>query len=587
MVRHTICLLLVTTLGARVAVAQELIGVVRDVVTDAAVPGAVVAVLAADGKTVSRTLSSASGSFRIQRDGASALRVIRIGYLPYERPLDPNGEERLFVAMTPLGTRIRLVAVTSNPICPKRSDQREALATWTAATDALAAMVIASTNQPQTGTVTQILFDRLLDGDGQRTVRQSSKRVTTANVSPIRADRDAGEFARGGYVERRDSSVVYYAPDPEVLLAPSFAATHCLSIRRDRRRPTEIGVAFAPVRGRDSIPDISGVLWLSRVPLALLVLDFEYRGVDPAISDSHAGGTIEFESLSNGVPIIRYWHIRSPRLNYLPTGLVRRGRVHVVGEIAAPGELHESGGLIASGTLADGTVWSTPLAALDGIVVNSGTAEAVPGARVSLDSTDRQVRTDAAGHFAFSELLPGPYTVRVLDSVAIPQFRVDAGGKLQADTMLQQVVKRIAAVTVVLEQDRTGDAQLRLPWRAPVEGCLGVRENEPHFVVLGDVMTSDSAALGSATLTFSWSEPHESRVQAIIEAHSDERGGFVLCGIPASLPIQARVLTTSGTEYLGTLTVPRTAADDAGRVSTSMMRRITLVVAAVPSGSPQ
>ncbi len=257
-----------------------------------------------------------------------------------------------------------------------------------------------------------------------------------------------------------------------------------------------------------------------------------------------------------------------------------------MGEIAAPGELHESGGLIASGTLADGTVWSTPLAALDGNVLNSGTTQAVPGASVLLDSTDRQVRTDAEGHFAFSELLPGPYTVRVLDSVAIPQFRLDTGGKLQADTMLQQVVKRIASVAVVLEQDRTGNVQLRLPWRAPVEGCLGVRENEPHLVVLGDVITSDSAALGSATLTFSWSEPHEAQVQTIIEAHSDERGGFVLCGIPASLPIQARVLTTSGTEYLGTLTVPRTTTDDVGRVSNSTLRRVTLIVAAVPSASP-
>ncbi len=267
LVRHSLPGIVAMCLGARIAASQQLTGVVRDVVTDAAVPGAVVAVLAADGMTVARTLSSDSGSFRIQRDGASALRVIRIGYLPYERPLHANGEEHLVVAMTPLGTRLRPVAVTSNPICPRRSDQREALATWTAATDALVAMVIASTNQPQTGTVRQILFDRLLDSDGQRTVRQSSKRVTTANVTPIRADRNAGEFTRAGYVERRESSVVYYAPDPEVLLAPSFAATHCLSIRRDRRRPTEIGVAFAPVRGRDSIPDISGVLWLSRAPL--------------------------------------------------------------------------------------------------------------------------------------------------------------------------------------------------------------------------------------------------------------------------------------------------------------------------------
>jgi Carboxypeptidase regulatory-like domain len=570
-------------LASSSAASQQRVGSVRDAVTNAGIPGAVVMLLGAHREALARTLSGPTGSFRIRADDASIVRVVRIGYFPYEGPLERRGAPALDVVMTPLGTRLRPVDVRANPVCPRRVDQGEALAMWSAATDALSAIATAASDQVQSGSVTQILFDRLLDGNGRRIVSQSTRRVTTANVNPIRADRSAGELARVGYLERRQGGVVYYGPDANTLLAPSFAATHCLSIRRDNTRHRgEIGVAFAPVRGRDTLADIAGVLWLSTLPIGLDALDFEYRGVDPAMLDAHAGGRIEFESLSNGVPIISYWHIRAPKLLYLPAGRATRRGVEVEGQVATPGELHEGGGLIASGMLADGTTWSMPLAALKGRVVDSNTGEGVHSVMVSLDSTDRDTHTDREGGFAFEELLPGPYSVRMQDSVAIPEFRIGEDGALAPDTVVQQVVKQVAVVKVEATIGQMAIANLTLPRRTTVEGCLGTRDDELRPVVLGEVITPDSVAVDSAFLSLTWAERRSPEVRTVIEAHTHDHGTFVVCGLPTSVSITAEVTSPSGVVYAGRLQVPRDAPEKAPRMTRSGLRRVTLIVSREP-----
>ena len=91
----------------------------------------------------------------------------------------------------------------------------------------------------------------MLGIDGRRLVRQSTQRVVTGNTAPIRADRDPEDFVEEGYVVQRGEVMTYHGPDPEVLLDSSFAATHCLSIRRDERgHPGEVGVVF----GTDARP---------------------------------------------------------------------------------------------------------------------------------------------------------------------------------------------------------------------------------------------------------------------------------------------------------------------------------------------
>ena len=566
---------------AEPAPAQELTGTVRDSATGAPIRGAVVMLLDANRESVVRMLTSSSGSFRLPHRDAATLRVIRIGFLPYEISLARIvGGSELTIIMTRFGSRLPPVAVNTSAVCPRRNDQAEALAHWSAATDGLYALLVAADSSAQPGTVTQLLFDKLLDTGGRRVVRQKVQIVRTGIAVPIRADRSPGEFVRVGYVQRTADRSTYYGPDPAVLLDSSFAATHCLSMRVDRRgHPDEVGVAFTPARGRDSISDIAGVLWMDRSPLALKSLEFEYRNVDPIVIDARSGGRLDFETLANGVPVIRYWHVRSPRLAYRPVRQIR-GLPALRTGIPMILARHETGGLIASGILADGTAWSAPLATLAGRVMNSHTGEPVPNARVALDSTDYATSSDSAGQFAFEGVLPGPYVARVRDSVAILEPIPDSTGALRSDSLVQQVVTRIATLQVDAGLGSVTPFDVALPWRAPVGGCAGIQESEPRFIMMGSVVTPDSVALATAKVRMAWADTARgTTAETIIDAMTDAGGRFVICGIPAGRKLAARVMLPGGAMYHGWSSVTAVDYDELGRMRNSRLRKVTLIVA--------
>ena len=558
--------------------AQDVGGTVRDAATSEPVRGAVVVLLGPNRELLARAITSSSGTFRIRDSSAAMIRVMRIGYSPHERRLEPATRGHVSITLTPLGTSLRPVAVNTRPVCPARQDQREALAVWSSATDGMLAMVVASTDSSQGGKVIQLLYNRLLTNDGRQVVRQSTQRVITDNATPIRADRDPEEFVEHGYVVRRDNVMTYYGPDPGILLDSSFAATHCLSIRTDARaHPGEVGVAFVPTRDRDSIPDISGVLWLTRAPMALKSLTFEYRGVDQAIVDVRAGGRLDFETMSNGVPVIRSWHVRSPKLFYRRAGRLVN-RQWVVGERAFAGELHETGGLIAAGQLADGTILATPLATLGGRVLNARTTEVVPGATVTIDSTDQATVTDGRGQFSFEQLLPGPHTIRVRDSVAVFAVKVDSARNIVPDTtIIQQVVRRVATTKVEARLGHVSPVDLRLPWRDRLGGCGGAESVERRYTVLGAVLTPDSIPVPDAHVRLSWADSSRgSTVETMVETVANVAGVFLVCGIPGETRLTSRVITTSGRVSEGTATLQRVVDED--KRLNNNLRAIKLVV---------
>jgi hypothetical protein len=558
------------SLYGRQGIAQDLSGTVRDELTGAPVRGAVVQVLDARREPVVRRLSSSSGTFRISIAGGTLLRVIRIGFLPYERPLVELGAGPVSITLRAAGRMIAPVSVRSNPVCPRRNDQREALSLWSSATDALLAMVVASSDSQHTGLMTQILYNRLLFPDGSGIRRQSTQRVVTGNVLPIRADRDPEEFVETGYVVLRTDGATYYAPDPEVLLDSSFAATHCLSMRRaPRGDTTRIGVAFEPPYDRRNIPDIAGVLWLNRNPLSLHSLDFEYRGVPQAMINVRSGGVLQFETLSDGVPIISSWHVRSPRLGFL-----RSGRL-------IPAELYETGGLIADGVLSDGTSWMAPLATLRGRVSNIVTDQPVPEALVTLDSTDQKVTSDSAGRFFFDQLLPGPYVLRVRDSVSIHPMRVDSTGNLVPDsTAVMQQVTRSATVDLNVRIGYTPFVEAALPWREPVNGCgkPQVQFPEKRYVVVGEVLTPTNRPVPFVAIRLTWADTSRGVVlETAIDARSDAFGTFIVCGIPSDRTLGSRVVTSTGTVHTGTARITRIDPERRTGLPASM-RAVTLRV---------
>lgn len=572
-------------LTAATAQAQDYTGMVRDSVTGAPIAGAVVMLLDTRQEPVARTLTTTTGTFRLRRAAAVTFRVIRIGYSPFESPLASLATGPLEIGLVALGNRLPVVAVEANPVCPERRDSRDALALWSAATDGLYALVVASDSTVEPGTVNQLLFDRRLSDNGREVLEQKVRIARTGNAAPIRAGRTAADFAENGYVERTATSTIYYAPDPEVLLDSTFATTHCLSLREgDRGHQGEIGVAFTPARGRGAIPDIEGVLWMNRNPLALRSLEFEYRGLDRAIMETNAGGRLDFETLSNGMPIIRYWHVRSPRVAYHRIADRQGGAPQLQAEVPLVIGRHETGGMIASGMLADGTAWSTPLATLAGRVLNSRTRDGVHRAQVSLDSTDYRTRTDPQGQFSFEGVLPGTYVLRVVDTLTVFRMKPDPELGFVVDTGVLQRVWRTAAVEVNARLGRVDPVDLQLPWREPVGGCYRFRAEQPRFVVTGFVVTRDSAAVADAQVRITWSDIERggSVTETNIVARTAQDGLFQMCGVPAKRQLEATVLARNGRVYKGTASVPEVEYDAGNRRRPGNMRRIRLVVDPLP-----
>lgn len=566
---------------------QSIGGTVRDAATSGPVSGAVVMLLGTNREPLTRTITSSSGAFRLSGENAAVLRVIRIGYTPYEQRVDGSTGTSVSIELVPLGTRLRPIAVNTQPVCPARRDQAEALAIWASATDAMLAMTVASTDSSQSGTVSQLLYDRRLRADG-RILWQGTRRVLTANASPIRADRDPDEFVDSGYVLRNGNSMTYYAPDPAILLDSSFAATHCLSLQSDTRgHPGEVGVAFTPTSDRRTMSDIAGILWLTRSPMALKSLTFEYRGVDPAIMEMRAGGQLDFETLSNGVPVIRSWYVRSPRLGFHPRYRLLDGRRIAEGEVASVQAVHQTGGLIIGGHLTDGTVLTAPLATLGGRVLQVRTGEPSPGARVTLDSTDQAAVADRDGQFSFEEVLPGPYILRARDSVLIHGATVDSTGRIVPDTAVQQVVRRTATIAVEARIGQVTPIDLRMPWRDVVGGCTAGSGPELRFFVLGVVVTPDSQPIPNARVALRWADTvRGSTVETEMEGVADEGGGFLLCGLPAEVPLATHVVTATAVDFRGTTRVNRVDYDAQGRPRRGGIITMRIVVARSGSVNP-
>ena len=550
---------------ARPSVAQDVSGTVRDSVTGAPVRGAVVMILGANRAPLERRLSSSNGSFRLSIGSGTLLRVIRIGYLPFEKPISQLDTGPLVVTMAPAGQMIAAVSVRANPVCPKRDDQREALALWSAATDALLAVIVASADSQHTGLMTQLLYNRLMANNGRSILRQSSRRVVTGNVLPIRADRDPEEFVQQGYVVQRTDGATYYAPDPEVLLDSSFAASHCLTMRGSPGGDTtRLGVAFEPPYGR-AIPDIAGVLWLTRNPLALHSLEFEYRGVPSVVQRVGSGGRLEFQTLSDGSPIISSWQVRSPRLATAPNRVV-------------VAEVYETGGLIADGVFTDGTSWVAPLATLRGGVSNIVTDQPVPNAVVSLDSTDQSVTTDSVGRFFFDQLLPGPHVLRVRDSMPIFPVRVDSAGELVPDSSaVMQWVTRTATNDINVQLGFTPFVDAALPWREAVSGC-GKQLQLPgkRFSVVGEVLSPANQPVPNVAVRLSWADTSRGVVlETAIDAETDASGVFIVCGIPGDRTLGSRVVTRTGRTHTGTTRVTRFDPERSKKLPDNM-RAVTL-----------
>jgi len=402
------------------ASAQRLAGRIVDAPTQLGVAGAVLTQLSADGRTLARTLSAEGGRYSLVLDAnARNVRVVRIGYVP--RTLSRTELERGDVGRTDIV--MQRIPVALDPVrvmgkgCPVRSDARRALALLDQARDGLLAAVVS--REGKSVSAVRLRFERKLE-DGER---PDSQRVWVDSTSDARTTfttaPSAAHLAEHGFLEETpDRSNLMHAPDADVLLDDAFVNAYCVRLAApEATRPNQVGLGFFPadgIRKRGQV-NIEGTVWVDTAQRELREVEFEYVGLPRQLAMRRPGGTIGFLTLSNGLVLVDRWRLRLAGVSFdTLAGTLGRGRPVLRERV----HVSETGGEVASVQWPEGT-YRAPLGALR-VVAQSEERQPMAGVQLRLDGTDYRTTTDSAGGARMERLLPGPYSLVVLDPRLAP-----------------------------------------------------------------------------------------------------------------------------------------------------------------------
>jgi hypothetical protein len=525
-----------TTLGAPALLAQQLRGIVRDSTVGNALAGAIVQVLDSSGRGSGRAITDVDGRFALSIAPASArLRVVRIGYRPSDTAIPSRRAGPIEIRMGRIPPMLDVVRVNDTGLCPGSPERGAAFEIWQQArTGLLAAVVARELNPAQATTLT---YTTTLSPNDERVRRQTKKLTRGRTTRPFVASAAPSFFARMGYMLESGPDRLFNAPDADVLIDESFAATHCFRLRAaDDAHRGQVGVAFKPVAGRDTLVDVEGVIWMTANTPELRSLDFTYTSLEPAAMDASSGGHIEFRTMKNGVTFIDRWNLRLASL-VPPAGGIRRNATSAtrmrrtdLREMRVK-ELVDGGGVVLTASWPDGTRWNAVKSAVSGVVVAKGTGRPVV-ARVSLAGTPDTVVTDSTGHFRI-ETLPGKYFLQAIDTTfaAFVEPRSES-----------------TPVEIRLGQDTTTRLEMSGIDAIVDDLCRGRSMPQGSGVVIG-VVAARSGEL-----------PRDAFIEAVFEHINsvtdfskttqkisvDDRGRFVVCGTPRDRRVQLTLETPKG-----------------------------------------
>jgi len=533
--RACLAALLLSAWALSAAGAQRVRGTVRDSVSGAGVPGAVVSVLDSAGTSRARTIANENGGFSIVRPaGAERLRVIRIGFVPREVPLPPDAADSVRVTMVHLPALLARVRVSDQSACDGRDDRTDALALWEQARAGLLATVVARETRPGRMRIVSFVTDR--DPDSGVVTSQTLRTDSDRTSRPFVATAPASAFALHGYMQRdADDGLTFFAPDADVLLDPGFAATHCFGVTSDESgHPGQIGLAFEPARQRDGFVDVRGTLWIDRTAPQLRTLEFTYTGLQDWYLKAHTGGTLEFHTMPNGVAFITRWVLHLQTF----TDASRRpgassGQLDGIGRWTSNGTTdirltsrRDAGAEVLSATWSDGSRVDDRLGAVAGVVRPAGGGPPLAGVVVHVTGTARSTESDSAGRFLINDLIPGRYRLTAYDPLLAPYTGDDSTARV---------------VDVV--RDSTRPDTVQVPSRAAAIDalCRAQHANAPTrltAVLLARAVDTDGAPIHDLELHADWlaniivgSAGIEGGVRAARTIHPRDDGRFALCGV--------------------------------------------------------
>ncbi len=531
--------MLVPTSGV---LAQRVHGVVRDTLSGDPVAGAVVSVLQATGRSLGRDLTNSVGQYSLAiPEGAARIRVVRIGFRPREVALPAaSGDVQLDVALQPLPSLLQPVTVREAEECPRREDHDRALGLWEQARAALLASITARKARP--GSMQMLEYHRLYTADRSVLIWQQERSLSARTSRPFLPIRAAADFAAHGYLVRGSGVRDLGAPDADVLLDDSFAATHCFSIAgSDSAHRGQIGLAFEPAPGRDRLVDVRGVLWIERAHPALRTLEFRYTGLSPVEIRAGSGGRISFATVPNGVVFVSAWSITSVRSTapFLRLDRFESRRGDLGREIA--------GGTVTDARWPDGAHWDSPVAGVRGRVIAVHGAK-TSGVRVWLAGTGDTLTADSTGRFRFEGLLAGPYAIEAAGPV------LAAAGVAQ-NTPSDSALATVEDSTSVLVHLDTAMAAVRAL-------CHAARGPAPSTLLLVRVVDADGWNIPRDTVRAKWKTP-SSKVLGITISHeghfegiTDDDGRVAVCNPLRGEPVSVTVGPEAAPQVSTTVTIP-------------------------------
>jgi hypothetical protein len=519
--------------------AQRVKGTLHDSASTMPLNGAVVSVVDSTGAVTARAVVDGAGTFSLPLTAAAArLRVIRIGYRPRDVPLPSNrshGDVSVVVSLSRIPPILETVRVSGTELCPGSTDRGAAFQLWDQARAGLLATVVARETNP--ADVAALAYQRNVGPSDDLIMHQIAASRLGRTSRPFKAAAKPETFAKSGYIEQDSTGArTYYAPDEQVLLDESFAATHCFHIQPpDTAHVGQLGLAFTPARGRDTIVDVTGVIWMDAVTPAVRALDFRYTNLEPAAMNAASGGHVEFQSLSNGVSFIDWWNLRFPLLSRVarassmgPTPPeTRRRRERVDYRVD---QMVESGGEVLMSRWKDGTTWQSPNSGVAGTVTQRGSQAPIPFALVSLAGTADTAMADAQGRFDLAPIPAGHYSLVVRDT-----------------TLSGYVADRLAKRLVTVSRDSLTPVTVEL--QSPTDLITALCKDQPArtapSVILGHLDTPDPRGI---EVRATWNAL-AARADANIavetttrESTVDDRGHFLICAPGRGQAVRLRVV---------------------------------------------
>lgn len=371
--------------------------------------GAMISLVDGREAQMARSLSRPTGLYELAATapGRYRIRADRIGYATtFSDYFDLSAADTLMVNIVARVEAVSLAGIEAEAESRCRVRPQDGLAVTRVWDEARKALEAADWTQERGYYQYEMQrVNRHMDRDNRRVISEDRSYDRGYRRTPY-VSRPAEELMEEGFARLRPNESVYWAPDAAVLLSDPFLDTHCFRLHRDENSaPGLLGLAFRPVPGR-RLPDISGTLWLSPGTSQLKWLDFHYENLNlPDVLQSAAiGGRVEFQALPNGTWIVDSWRIRMPRVRVATNPLTSRVESILEGLTVQGGDV-----LRVHGN--EGTVMEAEEGGRIAGVVFDTLRAGLRGARVFVEGTDVEVRTDRNGRFELTRLEPGIYTV--------------------------------------------------------------------------------------------------------------------------------------------------------------------------------